>query len=251
VTIRRAATPQDRFTIVSNSWARDIRLSYKARGLLLTLSSHAVGFEVTLEHLVDTSPDGRDAVRTGLIELVDAGYMLRRDRTRNEQGQLKGPDWELVDPAADNPPRPAAAPPGNTAPEEAAAADSPTSDNPTLGEPTLADPTQRRLGTKKTTTTEDELHARRQTKADLFVAFYTDYPRHVGRQAARRAWDRAVRTVDPFTIIDGARRFAADPNRDPQYTPHPATWLNAGRWEDEPLPPRGIAAPAPKAAREW
>ena len=39
-------------------------------------------------------------------------------------------------------------------------------------------------------------------------------------------------------ILQGVTRFVSDPNRIPTFTPHPATWLNQGRWSDEPLPPR-------------
>lgn len=80
---------------------------------------------------------------------------------------------------------------------------------------------------------------------DLFAAafqtFYTVYPRKVGKEAARRAYAKAARRVGGFADInDGARRFAADPNlpTDRQFIPYPATWLNRGGWEDEPLPPR-------------
>ena len=33
-------------------------------------------------------------------------------------------------------------------------------------------------------------------------------------------------------------RYADDPNRVEAFTAHPTTWLNAGRWNDEPLPER-------------
>jgi hypothetical protein len=71
-------------------------------------------------------------------------------------------------------------------------------------------------------------------------AFWDAYPRKVGKQAARRSWDRAIRAgVDPAEIVAGARRYAADPNRDPQYTKHPQGWLTDGRWADvDPLPVR-------------
>lgn len=71
---------------------------------------------------------------------------------------------------------------------------------------------------------------------EAFAAFWAAYPRRVGRQAARKAWQRAVATVSPEVILEAARRFAADPNRSPLYTPHPTTWLNQGRWDDDPLP---------------
>lgn len=72
-----------------------------------------------------------------------------------------------------------------------------------------------------------------------FAEFWAAYPRKAGKQAAVKAWAKARKLADAKRIIEGAHAFAADPNRVPQYTPHPATWLNAGRWDDEPLPDRG------------
>lgn len=82
-------------------------------------------------------------------------------------------------------------------------------------------------------------------RAPRFSEFYDPYPRKAGRGAAERAFARAVTRVraaggDPKTIVEGALRFAADPNLpEPQFIPHPATWLNADRWDDDPLPARG------------
>jgi len=84
-----------------------------------------------------------------------------------------------------------------------------------------------------------------------FDKFWATYPRKVGKDAARRAFDKAARRVGHDTITAGAHRFAADPNLPAkEFIPHPATWLNAGRWDDEPLPPRtdprtGAPATAP------
>jgi len=72
-----------------------------------------------------------------------------------------------------------------------------------------------------------------------FAEFYMAYPRKVGKDAARRAFAKAVRSVDVSVVIAGARQFAADPNLpEKQFIPHPSSWLNAGRWDDEPLPTR-------------
>lgn len=81
-----------------------------------------------------------------------------------------------------------------------------------------------------------------------FAEFYMAYPRKVGKEAARRAFDRAVKTVDPTVIVEGARRYAGDPNLpEKQFIPHPASWLNAGRWDDEPEVPRSKDSAAPTA----
>lgn len=72
-----------------------------------------------------------------------------------------------------------------------------------------------------------------------FAEFYMAYPRKVGKEAARRAFDKAARSTDPALIVDGARRYASDPNLpEKRFIPHPASWLNAGRWDDEPEVPR-------------
>ena len=76
-----------------------------------------------------------------------------------------------------------------------------------------------------------------------FADFWAAYPRKTARAAAVKAWAKAVRSAAPEEIVAGARRYADDPNREAQFTAYPATWLNAGRWEDEPLPSRAPAGP--------
>ena len=79
------------------------------------------------------------------------------------------------------------------------------------------------------------------SKETPFDLFWKVYPLKVGKTAARKAWDKAVEAEDPDLIINGALQYARDPNRHPSYTAHPSTWLNAGRWADDPLPQREIS----------
>jgi len=84
--------------------------------------------------------------------------------------------------------------------------------------------------------------AGKKSKLDLsFDEFWSIYPRRSGKIKAKDAFRKASKECDPRTIIAGARAFADDPNRQEEFTPHPATWLNQGRWEDDPLPERGSA----------
>jgi hypothetical protein len=82
-----------------------------------------------------------------------------------------------------------------------------------------------------------------------FVEFWNVYPRHVGKPDALRALGKALKRADLPTIVAGARRYAADPNREEQFTPHPATWLNREGWADDPLPPRLGPRPQEDASR--
>jgi len=68
-----------------------------------------------------------------------------------------------------------------------------------------------------------------------FEAWYAVYPRHVARQPAERAFVAALKLVPLETLTAGARRYADEvAHREPEKIAHPATWLNARRWEDEP-----------------
>jgi len=71
-----------------------------------------------------------------------------------------------------------------------------------------------------------------------FEEFWRIYPRRVGKRAAYDAYREAISTVSPAVIATAAQRYADDPNRDPQYTAHPTTWLRQERWHDDPLPAR-------------
>lgn len=68
--------------------------------------------------------------------------------------------------------------------------------------------------------------------------FWQIYPLKVGKGAAFKAFEKAIRRATPEEIVAGARRYAEDPNRNPGYTAHAATWLNADRWGDPLLPPK-------------
>lgn len=77
------------------------------------------------------------------------------------------------------------------------------------------------------------------TFAEHFDQFWKAYPLKKNKAQARDKWNKAVEKIDPQTVIDGAVRYAQDPNRVLEFTKHAATWLHNESWEDDPEPPRG------------
>jgi len=69
-------------------------------------------------------------------------------------------------------------------------------------------------------------------KSDDFDAFYLAYPRKVSKANARKAW---VKNKCNLTEILPALEQHKKGWKDPLYIPHPATWLNQRRWEDETI----------------
>ena len=87
------------YTQIQNSWLRDERLSLGAIGLIAQISSHKPGWTITIENLARANNVGRDAIRTLVNELMDAGYLSRsKERERNERGHLTSYTYITQDP---------------------------------------------------------------------------------------------------------------------------------------------------------
>jgi len=70
-----------------------------------------------------------------------------------------------------------------------------------------------------------------------FAAWWAEYPRKVGKPAARKAFARAVKAGATLEqLADGLDGWAAywTLRDDPEFVPYPATWLNQERWNDDP-----------------
>lgn len=66
----------------------------------------------------------------------------------------------------------------------------------------------------------------------LFLDFYSDYPKKVGKAQAQKAFHKISPDDDLFNVIITALKNHTRKWDDPKYIPHPATWLNQKRWED-------------------
>jgi hypothetical protein len=63
-----------------------------------------------------------------------------------------------------------------------------------------------------------------------FETFYSSYPKKVAKPNARKAWDKNKCKLEE--VLPALERHKKTWN-DPQFIPHPATWLNQRRWEDD------------------
>ncbi len=84
--IIRAPRPERQYTQIRNEVARDDRLSYRARGVLVRLLSNADGFQMTAANLACEGREGRGAILTALRELREAGY-IRTTKSQDQQGR--------------------------------------------------------------------------------------------------------------------------------------------------------------------
>jgi len=221
VSIIRSPRLESNFSVVSNSVIRDSRLSYRARGVLLEILSRPDNWRVSGDSLARNGKEGRDAILTALKELREAGY-IRMVKQRLADGTFETNNYVYDTPqdmSVSLLPYP-----------ENPTAVTPYPENPYPGKPQLDNQGSLEELSKK------NLHI------NLFDNFWKIYPRKVAKEAARKAFEKAIKEADVNAILKGAEAYAKDPNRLDAYTAHPATWLNAHRWLDDPIPHRELNA---------
>lgn len=214
------------FAAIPNWMIRDSSVSASAIAVYGALASHSGpgGIHPSQKLLAQEARCSERQVRYALAELETLGVVervRRKDsRGRASNGYTLHPNGRL---GVDEEPAEVAAPPAATAEVAAHGAGG--------------------YGTERQITPlieEEPMKKNPSIVSPRFEAFWAVYPRRAGKQAAAAKWEQlAKKGVDLQAVLDGARRFASDPNLpDPQFIPHPITWLNQGRWEDDPLPPR-------------
>lgn len=83
-----------------------------------------------------------------------------------------------------------------------------------------------------------------------FTAWWSLYPRKVGKTKAEEAYVRAMnKGILPETMIAGLRRQVGVLGKDLKFCPYPATWLNREGWDDVLDAPKKSSEPSMKGFR--
>ena len=258
------------YTVMANHHLRDERLSLKAKGLLSMLLSLPDDWEISIRGLASIVTDGVGAVQTGINELIDAGYIVRR-RQHADTGAFAGFEYIIheVPPCTENP---------YTA-------------NPYTGKPYTENPTQSSKDKLSTIppivphegdggplrhgsavpplpegearegeagehgdVSESDTPPKRKRRAaksapdyrpDTFARFWAAYPRGEDKQGAIAAWDELKPDDATLQAMSRAlvRQKASEEWQRGIGIPYAVRWLRRRRWEDE------IKAPAPPPER--
>lgn len=232
----RPELPQLAFTMIPNAWVRDPRLDPNAFRILSVILSHSAGYRLSVAQIMRETGIGRDGVNAAYDRMLSLGYFVAVEQTRADRGRFAENDYTITS-TTDRAPQPPAHPDIQGQNLRAGPSRSETDTVPDRGGAALLE--------RRTPTTEAQespsdspAEAARQlalvphhSPAELFDAFWAAYPKKVGKDAARRAWTKAARRADPDKIVEVVARYPFRSDR--QYVKDPATWLNAGCWEDD------------------
>lgn len=215
MTIIRAPRKERNFTILSNEVCRDTRLSMKALGLLVRLLSRPDNWNTNSESLAREFGVGRDQIRTVMNELSDFGY-LQLVKKQDAAGHWNS-TWYVYD-----------------EPHDFNITIEPKPEKPVAGKPSFGE-SGANTRTDLTRTDNKQSFIDVQQKSVLFDIFWKAYPRKSNKAFARKCFEKAK--VDQ-ELLDKMLKAIAQQKKSTQwqkaeYIPHPSTWLNGERWDDE------------------
>ena len=186
------------YTVLPNGILRDTGLSLKTKGLFAIILSLPEDWDYSVAGLATVAGCGREAIRSALAEMEQAGY-LTRTRSHGEGGKFTGVIYNIrdqVEPLSENP----------TMVEEEPLSGKPTTGEPILEKPSSENPTQlnKELQSKDLinpySPPEGDKPQRKKRqrrlksiptwKPERFEAFWDYYPRGEDRMGAVEEWDK-------------------------------------------------------------
>jgi len=218
--IIRSKTSSD-FFVMHNATAQDNTLSWAARGMLCYLLSKPDGWKTNMTDLSRQTNASLGVCRKIFAELLEAKYAEREEARRRgkiyydifvyDKPCVRGSEMSGISDVS-----PHATPPHAVLPHA-----------------------EKRHPYKEQSleNTDIERTDKKEPYAH-FDIFWSMYPRKVGKEKARLAFVKATKLAPPVAILAGlesqlpwmASQFQGDRE---DFRPHPTTWLNGGRWDDE------------------
>lgn len=230
------------FTILQNGMLRDPRLSLKTKGLFAVMLSKPGSWEFSIAALSREVGAGKDAIRTSLQELIDAGYLERDKQSHDGGGKFGGSVYTLHEESAS----PWSGFPHTVDPSTV----EPSTVNPPQVNTEYSNPPIAPQGGRREKATS---RAAPEWKPERFEGFWKFYPRGEKKQAAIRAWDK-LRPDDELIAQIGRSLKRQKASEDWQRgigIPYASSYLNGERWTDTGLGPMDAEAPHEEVLQEW
>ena len=244
------ADHSDNYMVISNRIARDERLSFEARGLLVFMLSMSDDWNFSIKGLVNQTGMKRSVILRMVKELRDCGYILIKQETKKD-GKFTAKTWELYENCtvvrfdrSRSKPQSVKTDYGKT--ETTDFIDSqPQSDLTVVGEnrstvlprsvKTVVGENGPIRNTNIERNTKEKEDARVLSEVEkMFIEFWAIYPKKVDKKGAFRAFKNIKKLKEVFPGIMAAleiqKRSEQWTKANGQFIPNPTTYIHQERW---------------------
>lgn len=217
--IRQGPRPEDHFSLISHTLARNPNITLRTKGVYLFLRSHSEGWSMSTERIAEALGVSRATIARAVNELIEHGYLIR-EQSQGEDGKFGSSDYTiLAEPLF----------------KKCTTEEAPCVKNPHTVKTVNGVLTQH----KNTNSSKKNNPNKKNTTPNKFGAefdvFWEAYPRKIGKGKARESFETAATKHGTESLIVSVRKFAehcANAGTEKRYIPYPGTWLNQERWRD-------------------
>ena len=223
---------QNRYGVTPNEILNNKNLSFKAKGLFAYIQSKPDGWDFSAARIANDSNDGVDSVTSGLKELEENGYLIRRKF--NGEGGLLCTEYVLID----KPEQPLREKPRTVKPRT----EKPLPENPRIYKERIS---KKDISNKEgyIYISEPEIFDSSNTKTPTppdcgispssndFEEFWEVYDKKVDKIKCERKWKNMTKKDREKALQVAPLYVKNTPDR--QYRKNPLTYLNSQTWNDE------------------
>jgi len=189
------------YTTIDNSVSKDIKLSLKAKGLLLVIMSLPNDWDFTINGISMICKEGRDSIYSAINELIKNGY-CSRIKIKNDKGVIVGSDYTFYEQPQNN---------------------NPHTESPYTGFPYMDNPIQ--LNTNIINNLNNN------TPNYDFLSFWNDYDKKIDKNKVEKKYAQ-ISLEDRLKIKAQLPKYKlSQPDR--RYRKDPYSYLHNQSWEND------------------
>ena len=221
---------EDNFVIIDKAFLLNEEISLKAKGLLALLLSYPDNWQFYKAEIVQHTTDKENSLNSGLKELIENGYIVRKQR-KDENGKFEGYEYHVYEkPSTEKPSteKPSTEKPSTEKPStEKPSTEKPSTEKPSTEKPSTEKPSTEKPSTEKPSTEKPILLNNKNTKnkntknkntkttpspelVSEFKEWYSKYPHPRNEQQTMKNYINTRKTYSAEQLMTALNNYLAE-----------------------------------------
>ena len=219
---------EDNFVIIDKAFLLNEEISLKAKGLLALLLSYPDNWQFYKAEIVQHTTDKENSLNSGLKELIENGYIVRKQR-KDENGKFEGYEYHVYE-------KPSTEKPSTEKPStEKPSTEKPSTEKPSTEKPILLNNKNTKNKNTKNKNTKNKNTKNKNTKTtpspelvSEFKEWYSKYPHPRNEQQTMKNYINTRKTYSAEQLMTALNNYLAEieeQHTDKRYIKHSTNFV--------------------------
>jgi hypothetical protein len=201
---------EDNFVIIDKAFLLNEEISLKAKGLLALLLSYPDNWQFYKAEIVQHTTDKENSLNSGLKELIENGYIVRKQR-KDENGKFEGYEYHVYE-------KPSTEKPSTEKPStEKPSTEKPSTEKPSTEKPSTEKPSTEKPILLNNKNTKNKNTKNKNTKTtpspelvSEFKEWYSKYPHPRNEQQTMKNYINTRKTYSAEQLMTALNNYLAE-----------------------------------------